>query len=166
MDGGCARKRETGREELQTSSLRPPSPAAASAPSVRPPDEVRTCFTQQWEPIKQTNPLLLPRKTRNHTKVSKPECNSGRAERAGGRSCSDFSRTKHSLLSRHGRTSRTVAHGNLSCICVYPYCFTRVICEDYDERVLILELDHQREEITCISRRVVCSHRTKKRGIS
>ena len=115
----------------------------------------------------QTNePVASTTKTRNHTKVkvSKPECNSGRAERAGGRSCSDCSRTKHSLLSRHGRTSRTVAHGNLSCICVYPYGFTRVICEYYDERVLILELDHQREEITCISRRVVCSYRTKKRG--
>ncbi|QDT77565.1 hypothetical protein Mal35_09920 [Gimesia maris] len=58
------------------------------APSACPPGEVHTSFIPQWEPMKPSNWIFLPRKTRNDTKVKvgEPECNSGRAQRAGGRS--------------------------------------------------------------------------------
>ena len=46
-----------------------------------------------------------------------PNAHSGRAQRAGGHSCRVRSRSELPIPARHGRTSRTVAHGNVSCVC-------------------------------------------------
>ena len=86
-----------------------------------------TRHREQWEQMKRPNQNYRLLKTRNYPKenMGKPELHSGRAERAGGRSCHILSIIGIPIPFRHGRTSRSVAHGNPSISCNIPYRIRR-----------------------------------------
>ncbi len=71
----------------------------------------------EFSPTKNTKPPTR--------KMGKPECNSGRAQRAGGRNCHIPSRIGIPIPIRHGRTSQSVAHGNLYSNCNVSYRIRR-----------------------------------------